>query len=176
MVEFRNTLLHCGLIDLGFSGYPYTWRNGRPDEALVEERLDRACATLVWSELFPTTKVIHLNVSYSNHDPLLLDTAPSTPNHHCGHHIQRFEEKWVSHPECEAKIRKSWTQAQTSGSPMHCLFKKIKKCRSDLVAWSRIAFGDTRDHLDRKQKRAGGVDREWLWAEYGHHQWPEEGN
>ena len=28
MVEFRNTLLHYGLIDLGFSGYPYTWQNG----------------------------------------------------------------------------------------------------------------------------------------------------
>ena len=82
MVEFRNTLLHCGLIDHGFSGYPYTWWNGRPDEALIEERLVRVCATLGWSQLFPTSKVIHLTVSYSDHDPLLLDTTPSTPNHH----------------------------------------------------------------------------------------------
>lgn len=28
----------------------------------------------------------------------------------------------------------------------------ITKCRSDLVAWSRVAFGNTRDRLDRKQK------------------------
>ena len=25
MVEFRNTPLHCGLVDMGFSGYPFTW-------------------------------------------------------------------------------------------------------------------------------------------------------
>ena len=35
---------------------------------------------------------------------------------------------------------------------MHLLFKKIKKCRSNLVAWSRVAFGNTRDYLDRKRK------------------------
>uniref|UniRef100_A0A7N2LRF7 CCHC-type domain-containing protein n=1 Tax=Quercus lobata TaxID=97700 RepID=A0A7N2LRF7_QUELO len=119
MVEFRNTLLHCGLIELGFSGYPYTWRNGRPNEAFVEEMLDRACATLGWSELFLTAKVIHLTVSYSDHDPLLLDTAPSTLNHHRQRRLQRH---------------------------------RVAQCRLDLVAWSRIAFGNTRDCLDRKQK------------------------
>ena len=127
MVEFRNTLLHYRLIDLGFNGYPYSWRNGWPSEALVEERLDRACETLGWSKLFPTAKVIHLTVSYSDHNPFLLDIAPSTLNHHHRHHLQRFEEKCVSHLECEAKIRESWTQAQTFGTPMHCLFEKNKR-------------------------------------------------
>ena len=46
MVEFKNTLLHCGLVDMGFSGYPFTWRNGRQGEAFVEERLDRVVATM----------------------------------------------------------------------------------------------------------------------------------
>ena len=28
MMGFRQTLLHCGLVDLGFNGYRFTWRNG----------------------------------------------------------------------------------------------------------------------------------------------------
>ena len=44
MQAFRSTLLHCGLVDLGYSGKIFTWRNGRQEMEFVEERLDRACA------------------------------------------------------------------------------------------------------------------------------------
>ena len=50
MEEFRSTLLHCGLIDLGYRGNIFTWRNGRPGEAFAQERLDRACASIEWRE------------------------------------------------------------------------------------------------------------------------------
>ncbi|XP_075650201.1 uncharacterized protein LOC142620776 [Castanea sativa] len=39
MIEFRNTLLHCGLVDIGFSGYRFTWRNGWPRAAFVERKI-----------------------------------------------------------------------------------------------------------------------------------------
>ena len=46
----------------------------------MEERLDRACALVEWSEMHLRAKVIHLTASYSDHDPILLDTNPvSTP-------------------------------------------------------------------------------------------------
>ena len=48
MEAFRSTLLHCGLIDLGYRGNIFTWRNERPGDAFVQERLDRAYATLDW--------------------------------------------------------------------------------------------------------------------------------
>ena len=76
MVEFRHTFLHCGLVDMGFSGYCFTWRNGWQGVAFVEERLDRVVATTKWREIFPRTKVSHLSVSYSDHDPIMLDMAP----------------------------------------------------------------------------------------------------
>ena len=78
MVEFQSVLLFCGLIDLGYSGYRFTWRNGKAEEAFVEERLDRACASVDWSEIHPRAKVTHLTASYSDHDPILLDTTPTT--------------------------------------------------------------------------------------------------
>jgi len=64
MEAFCNTLLHCGLIDMGYWGNMFTLRNGRPWDAFVQERLDRACATLDWRERFPQVVVNHLQVSY----------------------------------------------------------------------------------------------------------------
>ena len=78
MLDFRSALLFCGLIDLGYSGYRYTWRNGPDGEAFVEERLDRVCATTEWSEIHPRVKVTHLSASYFDHDPILLDTTPAS--------------------------------------------------------------------------------------------------
>nr|XP_023920772.1 uncharacterized protein LOC112032239 [Quercus suber] len=108
MVEFRHTLLHCGLVDMGFSGYRFTWRNGWHGAAFVEERLDRAVATTEWREIFPRAKVSHLSVSYSDHDPIMLDMAPPTQSWRRWHKIQRFEKKWVAHTDCERIIQESW--------------------------------------------------------------------
>ena len=60
MLTFKETLLHCSLEDLGYHGYPFTRRNGRPGEAFVEVRLDRVCASIEWQGNFPSTKVSHL--------------------------------------------------------------------------------------------------------------------
>ena len=153
MLAFRNTLLACGLIDLGYHGYRYTWRNGCEGEDFVEERLDRACASLGWSEIYPAAKVHPLTVSYSDHDPILITTSPQNVQHNRRRQkIHQFEEKWVAHPECEKIIRDSWTQTQPLGSPMYCLFEKIKACRAHLVAWSKSAFGNTRTRLTEKQQ------------------------
>ena len=81
--------------------------------------------------------------AYSDHDPILLFTEPTCLRHHQKTKIQRFEEKWVAHPECEEWIRTSFAQSQPVGSPMFCLFEKIIICRMDLVAWSRNTFGNT---------------------------------
>lgn len=80
MQLFRTTLLQCGLVDLGFVGSIFTWNNGREGDAFVQERLDRACATVDWREMFSHGKVTHLTASYSDHIPILLTTQePNQP-------------------------------------------------------------------------------------------------
>ena len=74
MEEFKSVLLYCGLVDHGYQGNNFTWRNGRHGAALVQERLDRACATIEWRELFPCSRVVHLQASYLDHDPIMLTT------------------------------------------------------------------------------------------------------
>uniref|UniRef100_A0A453Q5L8 Endonuclease/exonuclease/phosphatase domain-containing protein n=1 Tax=Aegilops tauschii subsp. strangulata TaxID=200361 RepID=A0A453Q5L8_AEGTS len=44
MQQFRDCLLACELMDLGFSGIPYTYDNGQVGNRNFRVRLDRACA------------------------------------------------------------------------------------------------------------------------------------
>ena len=46
--EFGSTLDSCGLLDLGFRGYPFTWNNKRPGRANTRQRLDRVVSNIGW--------------------------------------------------------------------------------------------------------------------------------
>lgn len=127
MEEFRSVLLHCELIDLGYNGNIFTWRNGRRGDAYVQERLDRACATNEWRDIFPNSKLYHLKVAYSDHDPIMVNTQAFTQGVHPKKIPKRFEEKWASHPECENVIFDAWNGVVTKGNPMFQLFERIKK-------------------------------------------------
>ncbi|KAF6156613.1 hypothetical protein GIB67_014592 [Kingdonia uniflora] len=66
----------AGLIDLGFSGQPFTWNNKRWREDNIKERLDRCLANADWMFIFPTAKVFHLPTLGSDLTSLCLDTLP----------------------------------------------------------------------------------------------------
>ena len=104
---------------------------------------------------FPRARVEHLNVAYSDHDPIQLNLDNSSPQIVRWKRLQRFKEKWVAHTKCEDRIRTSWAQEVLSGSLMFRLFEKIKRCRLDLLGWSRVTFGDTRTRLNQKQMELG---------------------
>lgn len=126
MLDFREALLFCGIVDLGYRGNTFTWDNGRLGKDLLQERLDRVCANIEWKALFPYVKVSHLQVSYSDHVPILISTTePINPrrNRRLPRH---FEEKWVAHPDCEKVIREAWELPIQNGSPTFKLFEKIK--------------------------------------------------
>lgn len=170
MLAFKETLLHCELRDLSYQGYPFTWRNGRPGDAFVEERIDRGCANTKWQELFPTAKVIHQQVSYSDHDPILLYTQHVNQQVRPRRkRIQRFEERWTAHEDCEGKIEEAWSRQPPNGSPMFRLFEKSnlagcnwwpgvgkllvtidtvwKKSKRYLRSWSAWVMGQTWNRL-----------------------------
>ena len=101
MMEFHSTLLHCGLVDMGFQGNIFTWNDGRLGEEFV---LEKACATLEWRAMFPHAKIIHLQSTYSDHIPILINL--SRLNQKCKKRKipRRFEEKWMCQPGCEEVI------------------------------------------------------------------------
>ena len=106
-MEFRSTLLHCGLVDMGFQGNIFTWNNGCPGEEFIQEHLDRACATLEWRVMFPHAKVTHLQSTYSDHIPILINLSKLNQKYKKRKIPRRFEKKRVCQPGCEEVIRAS---------------------------------------------------------------------
>ena len=119
MEDFRQALLHCGLNNLGFIGNIFTWRNGRPGRAFVQERLDQACANTEWREIYPFARVRHLHVAYSDHEPILITTQEVTQVTSRRRQPKRFEERWASHPACEGVIHEAWEGVNLTGIPMY---------------------------------------------------------
>jgi hypothetical protein len=72
MAAFRDCLDDCGLTDLGFKGYKFTWNNKREGPENVQCRLDRGTATASFLELFPFTSVEHIATEESDHMAVLI--------------------------------------------------------------------------------------------------------
>lgn len=49
---FRRAVEDCGLMDLRFEGYPFTWERGRGQANWVEEKMDRALTCKDWIARF----------------------------------------------------------------------------------------------------------------------------
>lgn len=74
MNQFQTALDDVELIDLGFTGAPFTWKGGE-----VRCRLDRAVATPSWLDIFPASMVTHLPPIHGDHTPILLGVYESPP-------------------------------------------------------------------------------------------------
>ncbi|XP_012085000.1 uncharacterized protein LOC105644304 [Jatropha curcas] len=95
---FSDTVADCGLIDLGMSGYPFTWAHGRGQHR-IEERLDRALGNITWQSYFPNYQVQNLVSSKSDHSPLFILTSPRIEN--MRHQRFRFENVWLEESDVD---------------------------------------------------------------------------
>jgi hypothetical protein len=130
--SFRSFLDSFGMIDLGFSGNPFTWTNKRQNHHLIKERLDRGIANSQWVHLFPHYAVLHLHAQVFDHNPILLDSSPADltlPRPF------RFEEFWTFDASCNAVISRAWVK-NFHGSYAYILLKKLKATKSALKIWN----------------------------------------
>lgn len=93
----RNFIFESGAIDIGFSGYSYTWCNKRAGIANIRERIDRVLVSVDWRIRFNQAGVLHLPPEGSDHLPMQLSLKqeqciPSKPF--------RFLEAWTRDPSC----------------------------------------------------------------------------
>ena len=72
MLAFRDTLEVCELVDLGFSGVPFTYDNKHSSNGNVRGRLDQAVACNAWRNLFPYALVKHVPSPCSDHVAVLV--------------------------------------------------------------------------------------------------------
>ena len=135
---FRSFIDQFGMIDVGFVGNPFTWSNNRQGLENFKERLDRGLASPAWVHLHPDFYLIHLPAHYSNHNPISLNTNPSScflPRPF------RFEEFCSKDSTCEHVIESAW-QIYVPYYPTAYLSKKLANTKTALLKWNSLHFGN----------------------------------
>ena len=149
MVAFRDMLEVCELVDLGFTGLPFTYDNRRGRSANVKVRLDRAVATNDWRNLFAFATVEHIPSPCSDHLVVFLkgelDPGPVRKRN------RRYEVFW----ERESALPKVVEEARTAVGEIHNLSElreALSKTMSLLGSWSR-KFGNVTKELARSRSQ-----------------------
>ncbi|KAK4384578.1 hypothetical protein Sango_3046200 [Sesamum angolense] len=72
MTDFRNCVRDSGLVQLPFTGCPFTWHNCSEGPRSLWKRLDRMLANTNWMDTWPSSSYISALPSTSDHSPLIL--------------------------------------------------------------------------------------------------------
>uniref|UniRef100_A0A2N9EK22 CCHC-type domain-containing protein n=1 Tax=Fagus sylvatica TaxID=28930 RepID=A0A2N9EK22_FAGSY len=151
MRGFRSALDDCGLVDLRYRGFPFTWCNNRDPPFTTWVRLDRAVANMEWLHRFPMAQVEHIDVSKSDHKCLWLSCLPPVITRSKRRPF-RFEEIWMTDGGCEETITKAWEMSKP-GTRMFKVWHKLKECKKQLGEWSRKSFGNIKKQIEILQQR-----------------------
>lgn len=110
MQGFQDALDYCGLKDLGFTGYPFTWCNRRPGNQNVWVRLDRGVAIVDWILHFSTARIHHLETFHLDHRPIILISDSEQKRFYRKGRPFRFEAIWLQDTTCEEVVVNSWAE------------------------------------------------------------------
>ena len=135
-------MAHCQLLDLGYEGDVFTWRNhNHSAEKYIRERLDRAMANDGWRRCFPTVHVINSDPRHSDHRPVIIQTEGREKG--CTRGSKRafhFEVGWLGEDKCAEVVGDSW-QA-TMEAPSRKVRDAVKAVAVGLSDWSHNVLGD----------------------------------
>ncbi|MBA0737291.1 hypothetical protein Gogos_010761 [Gossypium gossypioides] len=131
--DFDDILSDCSLINLGYYGQWFTWKNGRTQTNNIRERLDRGIANTDWWNLFQNYKMYHLTHSFSDHCPPFLNSNMDENHAQMWYFI--FEIAWLLEETCKSEVVKLWVTSSGNvpnrlkivGVGLDVWFKKIQK-------------------------------------------------
>jgi hypothetical protein len=145
MQAFRDCLDDCELVDVGFSGEPFTWRRGR-----IRERLDRAVATSEWMIMHPGAILQHLPWTKSDHRPILLDTDYQQVEVRAHDGPKRFEAKWLKEEKFREEVVRAWEQAGAVAGDS--VLARLGRMPSSLHAWDKRILKKPKRRLRKAQR------------------------
>ncbi|XP_074306145.1 uncharacterized protein LOC141641379 [Silene latifolia] len=125
MKNFQKAVDGCGLRNVAWEGYQFTFDNGQSGEANRQSMIDRAMCTAAWTDMFPYAKLIHLNQEWSDHAPIKLlfdkrEKGQVMRNRFC------FEQVWVGEVGCEEAMVRGFEKGRGD------LVDSLKACTSEL--------------------------------------------
>ena len=132
--EFGQVLDSCGLADLGFCGYPFTWNKKRPGTANTRHQLERAVANVDWKGKFQDCTITYQVSHASDHLPLLMQTTSGRGSRGYGTCGFKFEESWLLWDDCDRTIKEAWNSGGERDSAIANIQEKIRGYGTNLHA------------------------------------------
>ena len=132
MRNFREAVDMCGLREVPWTRYEFSYDNGRLGEDNVQNRLDRAFANVAWFHNFSKVTLEYLVREWSDHAPIKMVFTKREGHVGLGARSFYFEQFWVDDAECEEMVTMAW---QFGGGS---LSSKLEFCAGELKPWSSV--------------------------------------
>ncbi|KAL0294409.1 UNVERIFIED_CONTAM: hypothetical protein Sangu_3219600 [Sesamum angustifolium] len=121
MTEFRICIRDSGLVQLPFTGCPFTWHNCSDGPRSLWKRLDRMLANTNWMDAWPSSSYISALPSTSDHSPLIL-TGMNRGEEHV---VFRFDNYLAHLPDFLNSVEEIWKH-RIAGTAMYETVCKLK--------------------------------------------------
>jgi hypothetical protein len=163
ITAFRDCLLDCGLTDMGFHGYAYTWDNRREGSENIQVRLDRGTATASFLHMFPHSSMEHVVTEESDHMALVIKVADASHTDKLvGDRGFMFEEMWTKHEDYERMITEAWELGRSPVSDINGLWRRLQEMSKNMKKWSFETFGSVKAELKKLRAKLDGAQAEAL--------------
>ncbi|KAL9679702.1 hypothetical protein QQ045_017568 [Rhodiola kirilowii] len=141
--KFRSVVSRCGLIDIGFRGYKYTYSNKRRGEYEIKSRLDRALADRHWLNKFKrvfcatslfllirSCRLVQFEVARCKEGPAA---------------IIQIREYVADTRQIKPTVKEEWRNVE--GRRQMCLAGKLQAIQRRLTRWNKDTFGIVKDRI-----------------------------
>ncbi|KAH9722974.1 hypothetical protein KPL70_006924 [Citrus sinensis] len=158
MLEFRESIRACNLMDMGFKGHKYTWSNRRYGVNFIEERLDRVFCSKDWSSTFQNLPATSLGNWVSDHCPIMFEVKDCCKKLNYKKNFfprDHYEDMWSSYEACSNIVRSEWESCggRSWESSVQNFQRVAKRSLAHLKIWSKEEFEG------RKKKQNELIDR-----------------
>ncbi|KAJ8435080.1 hypothetical protein Cgig2_032971 [Carnegiea gigantea] len=127
----------------------------REDREVIEERLDRFCASVEWSVLFPEVEVVHLDEQLSDYLPRLVKLQQGRVRKGRGRRHFQFKNMWLQEESCRQLIKEVW-EATAWDDPWTNVTSKIDGCSRALARWNHEMFGEIQHRIRQLAEQLKG--------------------
>ncbi|KAL0292744.1 UNVERIFIED_CONTAM: hypothetical protein Sangu_3250900 [Sesamum angustifolium] len=163
MTEFRICIRDSGLVQLPFTGCPFTWHNCSDGPRSLWKRLDRMLANTNWMDAWPSSSYISALPSTSDHSPLIL-TGMNRGEEHV---VFRFDNYLAHLPDFLNSVEEIWKH-RIAGTAMYETVCKLKLLKPVFRQQKRLKGNLTDNNLLGGPRLHRRIDLEFLRHELKH--------